>query len=754
MRVPVFIMLTALLLTGCRQDLAEAPLPTPVVEEPVKPPMPVIVGAPIAITFSGLGEAQPVVTAQTLSGQALTSPTSVTVGETATVRSSTDIVPPGQPRSAGFRYLHVTFPVSVSGTAVTNLTFLGAALNGNPAQSAVYALTKYPGGSAAPYTGSELTALAAAIDPASPVTQDVFAQVPALVPGEEDALQLYNEADVAGLTLPNGQQGSVLPYGFVSHAGPSRTLPVGSNTGTVTLAIKIPLQALPKDDPYTVQLTFVPVLDSVTSITESLEAQLPRNQTAFQAAVNRLGTPVIKTLAGSTRTSGTVFCRVRVAGNAGSPNAFLTASSGASSSPGQLDTCFGSGGIVRVDARTNDDLRGVVVQSSGKIVVAGDASSAQNDSDTVLVRYTAEGLPDTTFGTNGRAINVFGGDDQVLGLRQQTDGKLVIGGTNRIPGVNGNPSTYGTDFAATRYSADGVLDSSFGTNGYAIVNRTGVDSLTALAVQGDNKVVLIGTTTTSARIVRLNANGSLDTTFDTDGIVDFKYSTTALVQVPNAVEIQSDGKIVVAGYTSEAGNDYENVALARFNANGSFDTSFDGDGIVITDATQRIASVTSSGSDRANGLTIQSDGKIVTVGSVGDRNLGSRQDIIVARYLTTGALDTSFGSGGIGFFDPGRSGNALDTANAVRQQTDGKLVIAGNSNNGAATGTDPLLMRLTTTGALDTAYGTQGYLRAPIDSGSITEYGYALDLQSDGKAVAAGTVTGSPSDGFIIRAVP
>ncbi|MDP9766575.1 hypothetical protein [Deinococcus enclensis] len=310
-----------------------------------------VVGAPIAITFTGLGGAQPTASAQALKGQALTSPSGVTVSAAPTVRSSTDIIPPGQPRSAGFRYLHVTFPVSVTGAPVTNLTFLGAALTGNPGDSAVLTLDKYPGGTAAPYTPAELASLAAEIDPTSPVTQDVFAQTPALVPGEEDALQLYSESEISSLTLPSGQTGSILPYGFVSHAGASRTIPAGTNTGTVTLAIKVPLQAQAKDDPYTVTLTFVPVQDSVTSITESPEAQLPGNQAAFQAAVTRLGSPAIKVLPGSTRAGNALFCTVRTAGAVNAPTGTLAGSvapidlpvGGTARIPANATTCLNGG---------------------------------------------------------------------------------------------------------------------------------------------------------------------------------------------------------------------------------------------------------------------------------------------------------------------------------------------------------------------------------------------------------------------------
>ncbi|MHA0043630.1 FG-GAP-like repeat-containing protein [Deinococcus sp. PEB2-63] len=315
----------ALILGSCAQTPATQP-PTSAPEQPAQPAQPTptaptVVGAPIAVTFSGLDTAQPIVTTRalgSLTGQALTGPFGVTVGTQATVRSVTDVLTPGQPRTSGYRYLHVTLPVSVTGAPVTNLTLLAAALTGNAGGTAISALDKYPGGTATPFTQTERDALARQIRPTSPVTQDPFSQTPALVRGEEDALQVYFEGDVSSLTLPAGQTGSVLPYGFVGHAGASRTVPVGMNTGTVTLAVKIPLQAAAKDDPYTVTLTFVPVQDSVTSVTESPEAQLAGNRAAFQVALTRLSGASLKTLPGSALFSP-VYCNVRLAGPAGTP---------------------------------------------------------------------------------------------------------------------------------------------------------------------------------------------------------------------------------------------------------------------------------------------------------------------------------------------------------------------------------------------------------------------------------------------------
>ncbi len=249
---------------------------TPPIAQPSKEPKPLKqVGTPIEITLTGIGSSK--FSARVRPKSLETDVTNqINLGE-ALIRSSTDIVPLGQPRTSGYRYLHVTLPISTSQGVFTNLTFMAMNDPDNGALTAVSGLSRYPGLPA--YTRSEFDALAEGILPTSPIMLEPKSQGPALVPGEEDALQIYLESEVS--SFPN-----VLPFGFVAHDGDSRLI---DSAGTITIAMKVPLQALAKDDPYTIQLRFGIFEETNTFITESLEAQLPINQAAFQAARVRLG---------------------------------------------------------------------------------------------------------------------------------------------------------------------------------------------------------------------------------------------------------------------------------------------------------------------------------------------------------------------------------------------------------------------------------------------------------------------------------
>ena len=145
------------------------------------------------------------------------------------------------------------------------------------------------------------------------------------------------------------------------------------------------------------------------------------------------------------------------------------------------------------------------------------------------------------------------------------------------------------DFALARYNADGSLDTTFDADGKVTTDFVGGerdDAAMAVAVQADGKIVVAGYTTAPATLdfalARYNADGSLDTTFDGDGKAHHRPSASVATTVPTASAVQADGKIVVAGYLDPAGGDHD-FALARYNADGSLDTTFDADGKLTTD---------------------------------------------------------------------------------------------------------------------------------------------------------------------------
>ena len=204
--------------------------------------------------------------------------------------------------------------------------------------------------------------------------------------------------------------------------------------------------------------------------------------------------------------------------------------------------------------------------------------------------------------------------------------------------------------------ADGALDTTFDTDGKVTTAVAVGDEGKAIAIQSNGKILVVGDDMANFEIVRYNTDGSLDTTFDTDGKVTTDIGTST-ADAANAVAIQGDGKIVVAG-TSGSSTDF---AASRYNTDGSLDTTFDTDGKVTTD-------IGTSTTDTANAVAIQSDSKIVVAGT-------SSSDFAVIRYTTTGALDTTFDTDGKVTTDIGTS--SFDTGSAVAIQSDSKIVVAG-----------------------------------------------------------------------------
>ena len=386
--------------------------------------------------------------------------------------------------------------------------------------------------------------------------------------------------------------------------------------------------------------------------------------------------------------------------------------------PGDLDSTFGSGGRVTTDFAGDSDLaRVLAIQADGKLVVAGWAFTS-TDYDFALARYNPDGSLDSSFGSGGRVTTDFaGGADVAFALAIQADGKVVVAG-RAFTGT-----TTKNDFALARYNSDGSLDSSFGSGGRVTTDFTNTsDEVFALFIQTDGKLVVAGDTATSFidsdfALARYNSDGSLDSTFDSDGRVTTDFAGGASVAF--ALAIQADGKLVVAGDT-DTGFTGLDFALARYNSNGSLDSTFDSGGRVTTDF--------ANSSDVAFALTIQADGKLVVAG---DASTGTELDFALARYNANGSLDSSFGTGGrVTTNFPGNSAEA----SALSIQTDGKLVVAGDTDTG--TDFNFALTRYNPDGSLDSTFGSSG--RVTTDFAGSFDVALALAIQADGKLVAAG----------------
>jgi uncharacterized delta-60 repeat protein len=388
---------------------------------------------------------------------------------------------------------------------------------------------------------------------------------------------------------------------------------------------------------------------------------------------------------------------------------------------GELDRSFGIGGKAITSISSGQDyIAGIKLQSDGKIVAAGYSDNG-TDNDFAVVRYNSDGSLDSSFGTGGKVTTAVGsGLDEANGVVLQSDGKIVVVGYS----YNGTDN----DFAVVRYNSDGSLDSSFGTGGKVTTAvGSGSDQIYGVALQSDGKIVVVGYSndgTDKFATVRYNTNGLLDSSFGIGGKVITDIGS--LIDRIYAVTIQLDGKIVVAGITHN-GTNYD-IAIARYDSDGSLDSTFGGNN---GDDDGTVTTAIGSGNDFTQGIVIQPNGKIVAVGFSYN---GSNNDFAIVRYDSNGLLDISFNSDGKATV---AIGSGIDRAHGVVIQSDGKIVAAGVGDNGSSN--DFAIARYNSDGSLDTSFGDSGTKLIDID-GSSSDWGSSLLIQSDGKIVMGGAM--------------
>ena len=261
---------------------------------------------------------------------------------------------------------------------------------------------------------------------------------------------------------------------------------------------------------------------------------------------------------------------------------------------GSVDTTFGGGdGLVTVNPGQWGTGDSVVVQSDGKILVAGygQKSGFGFNTDFVLSRFTAEGNFDTSFGSNGIIATDFGNGEDRGHSMVQSNGKILVAGSS-TNGANNN-------FALARYNLNGTLDTSFSGDGKLTTELGGNDEGYCMAVQSDGKILVAGHSNTSIAVVRYNTDGSLDSTFSSDGIVTTDigavtvFSDSGQIFTGMGMTLQSDGKILVTGQSNG------DLAVVRYNTDGSLDTTFSG----IADTTAPTVN-TSTPADGATGVAV------------------------------------------------------------------------------------------------------------------------------------------------------
>jgi uncharacterized delta-60 repeat protein len=443
---------------------------------------------------------------------------------------------------------------------------------------------------------------------------------------------------------------------------------------------------------------------------------------------------------------------------------------------GSLDTSFSGDGRQTTNFGGADGAHGVAVQGDGKIVAVGAADFGTAGRDFALARFNSNGSLDTSFSGDGQETTDFGGYfDSANAVALQGDGKIVVVGIDFASGdfpiarynTDGSLDTSfsgdgkqttdfggsvvargvallsgkfvavgcggaGGDFALARYNTDGSLDTSFSGDGKQTTGGfPGFDSAGGVAVQGDGRIVVVGGAGNRVfALARYNPDGTLDTSFSGDGRQTTDFGFTDFDQA-RAVALQGDGKIVAVGSIGDVGGG--DFALARYNADGSLDTSFSGDGKQTTNF--------GGPDDGATGVAVQANGKIVVVGGASGAGTGGR-DFAIARYNPNGSLDTSFSGDGKQM----TAFTAFGGANAVALQANGKIVAAGVGVS-PGVGTAFGLVRYNADGSLDTSFSGDG--KQTTDFAGVATGANGVAVQGDGKIVAAGEIISSPG-GFAL----
>ncbi len=400
---------------------------------------------------------------------------------------------------------------------------------------------------------------------------------------------------------------------------------------------------------------------------------------------------------------------------------------------GTFDNSFNGNGIVQTNFDPGNFDEGICIgiSAEGKIYAGGQVQNPYSLTFLGINKFNADGTADNTFDAEGKLLlNINSSEDIVNDIVRQPDGKVIAVGTTRK--TLASPSTQYTTqngLAMARYKSDGTLDSTFGTNGL-VVEYTVTNSVLANSVilQPDGKIVITGQSKAGGMgIARYNANGTIDNTFGTGGRTNINtipiFTATDQMGGGNDMYLLPTGKILVVGQagTVTLNQSHSNLVVVRFNADGTKDNTFGTSG-----------QATGTGSTYSNevgyALAVQTDGKIVAVGN-------SDNNFFAIRFSDTGTPDPTFNGTSkqsVSF------GNNTATARSVYIQGDGKIILAGNTVGDALLyQSDFTMLRFLNNGTLDASFGTNGLVQTNL--GFDSEAIKAISLQGDGSIIVAAT---------------
>lgn len=380
-----------------------------------------------------------------------------------------------------------------------------------------------------------------------------------------------------------------------------------------------------------------------------------------------------------------------------------TSSTGSSElASGALDPTFGVAGWAFHTTGTGaaGRIHAVAIQPDGKLVAAGMTSAAATLNDIAVLRLLPSGELDTTWGGTGMiTTDITSLDQGANAIVLQSDGRVLVAG-----GYN----TSSNNFFVARYLSNGTLDTTFNTTG--ILTSTDYHIANAVALTSDGKAVFGGSslfTTIDFLVGRLNTDGTVDPGF---GVVTTTLST--LIDRVYTVLPYPDGRILAAGGTVTS------LAVARYLSNGTLDSTFGTGGKTVSNLGGIFNAI--------RGAAFLPDGKIV-MGAWGTASLFPT--FAMLRYLSNGVLDSSFqGTGGSFLSTPG-----INFGNAMATQSDGKLIVGGTTSSNFS------MTRFLTDGNIDSSFGVAGLVTADYNGG--TDQGQSIAIQNDGKIVVGGLCT-------------
>ena len=396
---------------------------------------------------------------------------------------------------------------------------------------------------------------------------------------------------------------------------------------------------------------------------------------------------------------------------------------------GNLDGTFGTDGLIYLGGAGEEEILSLCVQEDDKIIAAG-YSDQLGTEDFVLVRYSSDGTPDVTFSGDGLVLTGGGWLDRARSVLVQDDGKILAAG------ISVDPGTGDSILSLVRYTPMGNLDPDFNSVGYVTTEIEDGAGLFSAGIQSDGKIVVAGSSCTAGgdphfSIVRYNPDGSLDTGFDTDGIVNTDIGSFG--SYASSLVIREDDKIVVSGYSLDETGTYFIGTTVRYDNEGTPDPEFGSSGYAFNTVSAGLSSVISA--------FVQEDGKVISVGV-------SDVDGFLMRTDADGLSDLAFGTNGISRFTTGADLMVNDVIIRSFEGSDDKIFICGSSSE---MGYQSILVgSYNMDGTENGGFGTAGFVITPV--GTILSRATSIGVAANGSIIVGGTADMGSGNDFVLAA--